>query len=264
MGRALALLNNLISDLSFADQPLAAAKPPAPEKSVAAPPAQKTPAAAKPAVAEAKAAAVPQAKAAAAKAAAPAAPAAPVPSSGLPSTEALYQTDTYLFTCEASVLAVSAVEGDAGGWVVMLDRTCFHPQGGGQPADTGTITSLAGGDAFAVSMVRKDPTGVVRHEGAAAKPAFAVGDKVRCVVDESPRLKNARVHSAGHLIDVAMSANNVPLRPTKGYHFTPGAYVEYGESCRVPRNPTLQHQPIHTASLFTLPAWPPCQPMDAH
>ena len=45
-----------------------------------------------------------------------------------------------------------------------------------------------------------------------------------------PRLahaRSARVHSAGHLIDVAMTECGAGLKPTKGYHFTPGAYVEY-------------------------------------
>ena len=75
-------------------------------------------------------------------------------------------------------------------------------------------------------MVKKDPAGVVMHMGASA-PAFKVGAKVNLVVDEERRTKNARVHSAGHLIDVAMSACGAGLKPTKGYHFTPGAYVEY-------------------------------------
>ena len=47
------------------------------------------------------------------------------------------------------------------------------------------------------------------------------------MVEPNARVKNARVHSAGHLIDVAMGLSGVELRPTKGYHFTPGAYVEY-------------------------------------
>ena len=153
MGRAVGLLNTIIADLSVGEvkPPLGAVPPPpetpppaAPPAKSAAPPAQPTPTAAKPAVAAAKAAAAPQAKNAAAKAP-PAAP-APAPTAGpsLPATEALYQTDTYLFTCKATVLAVTPLE--AGGWAVMLDRTCFHPQGGGQPADTGTITSVEGGD----------------------------------------------------------------------------------------------------------------------
>ena len=36
------------------------------------------------------------------------------------------------------------------------------------------------------------------------------------------------MHSAGHLLDIAMSqAGRSDLKPSKGYHFAAGAYVEY-------------------------------------
>ena len=108
----------------------------------------------------------------------------------------------------------------------MLDRTCFHPQGGGQPADRGTLKVIDSSAAFDVAMVKKDTTGVARHDGP-SEPPFTAGVKVLCEVDGPFRQKNARVHSAGHLIDVAMTNSGCTLRPTKGYHFTPGAYVEY-------------------------------------
>jgi len=202
----------------------AAAKAEAAHKTptMAAKPTAAKPTAAKPAVAEAKAAA------AASKSPAPASQAAASDSASLPPTEALYQTDTYLFTSSASVLSVAPLDGDAGGWCVVLDSTCFHPQGGGQPADSGLIRSVNGSpeSQFAVSMVAKDKAGVVRHQGP-AEPNFKAGDKVTCHVDEASRVKNARVHSAGHLIDVAMTNSGCTLKPTKGYHFTPGSYVEY-------------------------------------
>ena len=247
---ALALLNVLISELP---------QRPAPIAGEASPP----PTAAKPSVANAKAAAAkapakaaaPKAEAAApaakapAKAAAPkaeaAAPAAAAPTSCsedlLPATVALYQTDTYLLTSDAIVLAVEQLDGGEG-WAVVLDQTVFHPQGGGQPADVGTLEGESGAP-FAVSMVKKGPTGVVRHEGASPKlPPFAAGSRVRCAVSEQARLLNARVHSAGHLIDVAMTNSGMAsrLRPTKGYHFTPGSYVEYeGDKLDVPERDAL-------------------------
>ena len=191
---ALALLNEMISELP---------QRPAPTTGKASPP---PPTAAKPSVAEAKAAA---AKAAGNTAAAAPAAAAPTTCSedvfgALPATVALYQTDTRLLTSNATVLAVEPLDGGQG-WAVVLDQTIFHPQGGGQPADVGTLEGETGAP-FAVSMVKKGPTGVVRHEGASATaPPFAAGSRVRCAVSEPPRLLNARVHSAGHLIDVAMT-----------------------------------------------------------
>jgi Ser-tRNA(Ala) deacylase AlaX len=41
------------------------------------------------------------------------------------------------------------------------------------------------------------------------------------------RIHNAKLHSAGHLIDCAIKQLNVPVKPTKGYHFSEGPYVEY-------------------------------------
>ena len=233
LDRSLALLDSLLNDVATgglagsslphaAPQQPTAAKPDKPTKP--AKPAQPQPTAAKPAVAKAKAAATAKPDAPPPKAVAP--PTAAGDGAALPATDALYQTDTYLFTSEATVLAVLPLESSSG-WYVVLDSTCFHPQGGGQPADTGTITSIEGGAPFEVAMCKKDPTGVVRHEGGQTAPAFQAGSRVRCVVAEAGRRYNARVHSAGHLIDVAMSASGCTLKPTKGYHFTPGAYVEY-------------------------------------
>ena len=230
--KPIALLDAIIADAKVGallptGQTTSAAPAKKPAKNPPKPPAST---AAKPAVAKAKAAAAPQAQAAAAKAAAAPAPApAPAASSPHPATTALYQQDTYLFESEATVLAVEELP-DGKGFSVILDATCFHPQGGGQPADVGTITPAGGGAGFAVAMVRKGPTGVVAHEGAEKPPAgVAAGARVSLAVDGAKRVFNARVHSAGHLIDVAMTRSGMAekLRPTKGYHFTPGAYVEY-------------------------------------
>ena len=53
-------------------------------------------------------------------------------------------------------------------------------------------------------------------------------DPVSVRIDAAYRELLARVHSAGHLIDVAMRlCGRTYLTPTKGYHFATGAYVEY-------------------------------------
>jgi Ser-tRNA(Ala) deacylase AlaX len=47
-------------------------------------------------------------------------------------------------------------------------------------------------------------------------------------IDENERRMLARVHSAGHLLDIAMMrAGRTDLKPSKGYHFSSSAYVEY-------------------------------------
>jgi Ser-tRNA(Ala) deacylase AlaX len=57
---------------------------------------------------------------------------------------------------------------------------------------------------------------------------FEVGADLDVHVDEEKRRWYARYHSAGHLLDMSMrEAGQGHLRPSKGYHFTVGAYVEY-------------------------------------
>jgi Ser-tRNA(Ala) deacylase AlaX len=47
-------------------------------------------------------------------------------------------------------------------------------------------------------------------------------------VDESYRRLSARIHSAGHLLDMAVRrAGRTDLKPGKGYHFPTSPYVEY-------------------------------------
>ena len=47
-------------------------------------------------------------------------------------------------------------------------------------------------------------------------------------IEAENRFDNARIHSAGHLIDIAINrAGRSDLKPSKGYHYPEGPYVEY-------------------------------------
>ncbi len=105
--------------------------------------------------------------------------------------------------------------------VAILDQTIFYPQGGGQPFDMGVIDSPAG--EFIVEEVRFIDA-QVKHIG---KGTLRVGDSVVCHVDKARRMLNARIHSAGHLVDKAIADLNLPWKPGKGYHFPNGPYDEY-------------------------------------
>ena len=52
-------------------------------------------------------------------------------------TEELFREDSYLKTCEATVVAA-----DENG--IELDRTIFYPMGGGQPGDSGVLRTADG------------------------------------------------------------------------------------------------------------------------
>lgn len=144
-------------------------------------------------------------------------------------TELVYFSDTFVFELEdASV--VDVVPSTAKGCVeaVILDRTVMHPQGGGQPADHGTIRD-AKGNVFNVKHVTKSmETGVVEHHGQFAEGSekFSAGDHVSLEVDRHRRVLNARNHTAGHLIDYALDKYGMRITAGSGYHFPDGPYVD--------------------------------------
>ena len=115
-------------------------------------------------------------------------------------TEELFRGDAYLKSCEATVLS-------AGPDGVLLDRTVFYPEGGGQPGDSGTLV-LPGGGETAIVDTRKDrATGEHRHipaEGAAIPEA---GDTVACAIDWNRRYRHMRVHTAMHLMCAAIDGD---------------------------------------------------------
>lgn len=124
--------------------------------------------------------------------------------------------------CEAFVEGVE--EKDDGKTIVYLDQTVFYPQGGGQPYDTGTIA--AGGTTFLVEEVRF-VEGNVQHIGHFGSGRFMQGEDVVCKVDAERRQLHTRLHSAGHVLDMAVNTLGYDWVPGKGYHFPDGSYVEY-------------------------------------
>ncbi|CBJ48444.1 Similar to ATP binding / alanine-tRNA ligase [Ectocarpus siliculosus] len=139
----------------------------------------------------------------------------------------MYLQDTYLMTSEATVLGV--VEDDSQGSAIILDRTIFHPQGGGQPSDEGTIT--CGDCTVPVSKVR-DVGGVIYHYGTMSgtpQPRLEAGRPASLALDSAKRLRHAALHSAGHAVDKAVvgAVGAGVFSPLKGYHFDDSPYVEY-------------------------------------
>lgn len=87
--------------------------------------------------------------------------------------------------------------------VVVTKETIFHPQGGGQPSDEGTMTSSAGAS-FTVKSVRMDALadGQVLHLGRFASPGgtFAPDETVTQSLDVEKRILYSRLHTAGHVL----------------------------------------------------------------
>ncbi|XP_043708288.1 alanine--tRNA ligase [Telopea speciosissima] len=156
----------------------------------------------------------------------------------LKATKLSYFDDMWKLHSKASL--ISCIQGEDGRRALILDSTIFHPQGGGQPADTGFITHAATDFKFIVQDTRlKDELvfhyGFFENPGNDGDPEFPIGQEVCLYVDEARRNLNSRLHSAGHLLDVCV--RNVGwdhLQPGKAYHFPDGPFVEYKGA--VPQN----------------------------
>lgn len=120
-------------------------------------------------------------------------------------------TDSYLRHATAKV-----VEKEVEGSIVrlVLDQTLFYAQGGGQPADNGTITGPHG--MLHVSHVSYNggaPTHLGKLDG-----EIGVGDEVTLDLDWELRYKNMQMHTAGHILDQAVK-NVIPQAiATDGVH----------------------------------------------
>lgn len=140
-------------------------------------------------------------------------------------TRELHLENPDLLSCEAAVRDIgpeAAQETEKE--LLVLDATTFYPQGGGQPCDIGEIRGEAG--RFIVESVRS-VDGQIRHLGRHEGAPFRPGELVRCVVAPERRLLHTRIHSAGHILDIAVRELGLPWTPGKGYHFPEGPYIEY-------------------------------------
>ena len=106
-------------------------------------------------------------------------------------TEVLYLLDCYLKEFEASV---ESVKDDK---YVVLDKTAFYPNAGGQPYDTGKF--IKNGEEFKVVFAAKFGD-VISHE--VDKPGLKPSDKVKGVIDWDRRYRLMRMHTAAHVISI--------------------------------------------------------------
>ena len=102
-------------------------------------------------------------------------------------TQKIYETDSYVQSFTARVLQCSPAPG---GFAVVLDRTAFFPEGGGQPCDTGT---LGGARVLAVSTDGE----TVTHTTDAPLPE---GTEVTGCLNWAARLDAMQQHTGEHIL----------------------------------------------------------------
>jgi alanyl-tRNA synthetase len=108
-------------------------------------------------------------------------------------SERLEQADTYLFAFDATVKA-HATLGDRTS--IVLDRSAFYPESGGQMADRGVL-----GEANVID-VQIDEAGVVHHVVEGALPS--IGATVHGTIDAHRRRTFAALHTAQHVLSRAL------------------------------------------------------------
>lgn len=123
----------------------------------------------------------------------------------IPKTEFLGYTED---CCDSKILDIVcggehtaiAVSGDKA--VVVLDKTVFYGESGGQVGDTGTIS--LDGAVFKVSDTKKTSGGVFMHFGTVDSGELSVGDTVTAKIDNERRSAIRRNHTAAHLLQAGL------------------------------------------------------------
>ena len=115
-------------------------------------------------------------------------------------------------------------------FAVVLRATLFHPQGGGQPFDTGWI-----GESQVLRVVQ-DPDRIIHFVDRPVNPGMT---QIR--VDEQRRQFNTRMHSAGHLIGHLVQS--MGWMPIKAHHWPGEGRVQFrpAESAQEIDVQTVQH-----------------------
>lgn len=113
---------------------------------------------------------------------------------GLPRTTPLYYEDPYLREFEAKVLKVVSFGGNC---YVVLERTCFFPEGGGQLGDVGFLTIPSGKLKVVDTQAVED---LIVHVAVSVSGEIKEGESVRGSIDWNVRYDRMRQHTGSHVL----------------------------------------------------------------
>lgn len=142
-------------------------------------------------------------------------------------TERLFFTHDHL-AAELEVISCTPHEAL---FAVILQSTIFHPQGGGQPFDTGWL-----GDSRVVRVIQEADR-VVHYVEQSVEPG-----PINARVDATRRALHTRLHSAGHLIGNA--GESLGWMPIKAHHWPGEGKITFvrGETAQVLDAEAIQNQ----------------------
>ena len=118
----------------------------------------------------------------------------------------LYYSDPFLknFTARITEIRESACPGPGSMWQIALDRSAFYPTSGGQPFDTGLLTTASSSGSQAdipVDQVKEDDLGTVWHFVQQPLPA---GAHVEGHIDWTRRFDHMQQHTGQHLLSAVL------------------------------------------------------------
>src|ERR1700694_3643341 len=120
-------------------------------------------------------------------------------------TERLYLLDPYLTRFQARVVRTFPFKNQL---AVVLDRTAFYPEGGGQPGDRGTLGAVQ-------VLDTQEQDGEVLH---LVDPASSTADSVEGEVDWPRRFDHMQQHHGQHLLSAAFL--RVHRAATQSFHLS--------------------------------------------
>lgn len=122
-------------------------------------------------------------------------------------TEFVGYTD---FECDAKITAIVNADGELVDMlgsgeqgVIVLDKTPFYAESGGQVGDSGVVKN-SDGNVFLVADTSKNADGIYLHSGNVSKGVISVGDSVNASLNEFRRASIMKNHTAAHLLQAAL------------------------------------------------------------
>ncbi len=126
---------------------------------------------------------------------------------GVEPTEFLGYTDEFTTACVLDIVSDGEHVGTinkGSNAVIVLDKTVFYGEGGGQVGDTGLLTSETAD--FVVTDTKKTADGIFTHFGTLNSGSISVGDTLSATISVERRNAIRRNHTAAHLLQAGLRA----------------------------------------------------------
>ena len=115
----------------------------------------------------------------------------------------LYLQNDHCFETDATLLAIHEN-------LIAFDQSCFHPGGGGQPPDEGTVT-FQNGEIVEITSIQTDSDDILWHVCATLLSSDYIGQPAHLSLNKNKRLALMRYHTVLHVL------NTIALRDYNGW-----------------------------------------------